>query len=111
MLLNPSPQEGSNATTEAWPLLSSDLCVCVLCVRPLANGRLRAVSSPVMEEEALPTASTDMKGAAHTHRCAQVHTRTHTLVERLYSHHSRQLLLPVCDVTEKEEEDQRAQPE
>ncbi|KAM9366638.1 palmitoyltransferase ZDHHC1 [Symphorus nematophorus] len=37
----------------------------------LANGRLRSVSSPVMEEEAPPTASTELKAAAHTHRRTQ----------------------------------------
>lgn len=36
----------------------------------LANGRVRSVSSSVMEEEAPPTISTEMK-AAHTHRHTQ----------------------------------------
>ncbi|XP_059211790.1 palmitoyltransferase ZDHHC1 [Centropristis striata] len=37
----------------------------------LANGRVRSVSSPVMEEEAPPTMSTELKAAAHTHRRTQ----------------------------------------
>ncbi|XP_070760539.1 palmitoyltransferase ZDHHC1 [Enoplosus armatus] len=37
----------------------------------LANGRVRTVSSPVMEEEAPPTVSTELKAAAHTHRRPQ----------------------------------------
>lgn len=38
----------------------------------LANGRVRTVSSPVMEEEAPPTVSSEMKAiAAHTHRHTQ----------------------------------------
>ncbi|XP_070712704.1 palmitoyltransferase ZDHHC1 isoform X2 [Pempheris klunzingeri] len=36
----------------------------------LANGRLKSVSSPVMEEEALPTASAELT-ATHTHRRTQ----------------------------------------
>ncbi|XP_035000170.1 palmitoyltransferase ZDHHC1 isoform X2 [Hippoglossus stenolepis] len=38
----------------------------------LVNGRVRSVSSPVMEEEAPPTMSTQLKAAAHTH----THRRT-----------------------------------
>uniref|UniRef100_A0A3Q4G735 Palmitoyltransferase n=1 Tax=Neolamprologus brichardi TaxID=32507 RepID=A0A3Q4G735_NEOBR len=39
----------------------------------LANGRVRTMSSPVMEEEAPPTVSSEMKAiAAHTHRHTQV---------------------------------------
>ncbi|GAA6222928.1 probable palmitoyltransferase ZDHHC1 [Lates japonicus] len=37
----------------------------------LANGRVRSVSSPVMEEEAPPTISTELKATAHTHRRTQ----------------------------------------
>ncbi|CAJ1049984.1 palmitoyltransferase ZDHHC1 [Xyrichtys novacula] len=37
----------------------------------LANGRVRSVSSPVMEEEPLPNVSTELKAAAHTHRRTQ----------------------------------------
>ncbi|XP_041654835.1 palmitoyltransferase ZDHHC1 [Cheilinus undulatus] len=37
----------------------------------LANGRVRTVSSPVMEEEPLPNVSTELKAAAHTHRRTQ----------------------------------------
>ncbi|XP_034536875.1 palmitoyltransferase ZDHHC1 isoform X2 [Notolabrus celidotus] len=37
----------------------------------LANGRVRTVSSPVMEEELLPNMSTELKAAAHTHRRTQ----------------------------------------
>nr|XP_046254535.1 palmitoyltransferase ZDHHC1 isoform X2 [Scatophagus argus] len=38
---------------------------------PLANGRVRPASSPVMEEETQPTMSTELKTAAHTHRRTQ----------------------------------------
>ncbi|XP_075874176.1 palmitoyltransferase ZDHHC1 isoform X2 [Nelusetta ayraudi] len=38
---------------------------------PRASGRLRTISSPVMQDEAPPSASTDTKGAAHTHGFAQ----------------------------------------
>ncbi|KAI3377365.1 hypothetical protein L3Q82_008398 [Scortum barcoo] len=37
----------------------------------LANGRVRSVSSPVMEEEAPPTVSTELKAPAHTHQRTQ----------------------------------------
>ncbi|XP_029354795.1 palmitoyltransferase ZDHHC1 isoform X2 [Echeneis naucrates] len=37
----------------------------------LANGRVRTVSSPVVEEEAPPTISTELKAAANTHRRTQ----------------------------------------
>uniref|UniRef100_A0A1A7X2M2 Zinc finger, DHHC-type containing 1 n=2 Tax=Iconisemion striatum TaxID=60296 RepID=A0A1A7X2M2_9TELE len=37
----------------------------------LANGRVRSLSSPVMEEEAPPTVSTGLKTTAHTHRHTQ----------------------------------------
>ncbi|XP_060905764.1 palmitoyltransferase ZDHHC1 isoform X2 [Labrus mixtus] len=37
----------------------------------LSNGRVRTVSSPVMEEESLPNVSTELKAAAHTHRRTQ----------------------------------------
>ncbi|XP_035855708.1 palmitoyltransferase ZDHHC1 isoform X2 [Sander lucioperca] len=37
----------------------------------LANGRVRTVSSPVMEEEAPPLTSTELHTAAHTHRRTQ----------------------------------------
>ncbi|XP_069574525.1 palmitoyltransferase ZDHHC1 [Brachyistius frenatus] len=37
----------------------------------LPNGRLRSMSSPVIEEEAPPTTSTELKAAAHTHRHTQ----------------------------------------
>ncbi|XP_029986409.1 palmitoyltransferase ZDHHC1 isoform X2 [Sphaeramia orbicularis] len=37
----------------------------------MANGRVRTVSSPVVEEEAPPTISTELKAAAHTHRRTQ----------------------------------------
>ncbi|KAK9542181.1 hypothetical protein VZT92_000065 [Zoarces viviparus] len=37
----------------------------------LSNGRVRTVSSPVMEEEAPPTTSTELKAAEHTHRRTQ----------------------------------------
>uniref|UniRef100_A0A8P4KJS3 Palmitoyltransferase n=1 Tax=Dicentrarchus labrax TaxID=13489 RepID=A0A8P4KJS3_DICLA len=40
----------------------------------LANGRLRTLSSPVMEEETPPTASTELRAAAHAHRRTQVNT-------------------------------------
>ncbi|XP_035483635.1 palmitoyltransferase ZDHHC1 [Scophthalmus maximus] len=37
----------------------------------LANGRVRSLSSPVMEEEAPPTISTQLKAVSHTHRRTQ----------------------------------------
>ncbi|XP_034381883.1 palmitoyltransferase ZDHHC1 isoform X2 [Cyclopterus lumpus] len=37
----------------------------------LSNGRVRTVSSPVMEEEAPPTTSTELKATEHTHRRTQ----------------------------------------
>ncbi|XP_028437148.1 palmitoyltransferase ZDHHC1 [Perca flavescens] len=37
----------------------------------LANGRVRTVSSPVMEEEAPPLTSTELNVATHTHRSTQ----------------------------------------
>ncbi|XP_074513120.1 palmitoyltransferase ZDHHC1 [Sebastes fasciatus] len=37
----------------------------------VANGRVRTVSSPVMEEDAPPAISTELKAATHTHRRTQ----------------------------------------
>uniref|UniRef100_UPI0037E9B6F3 palmitoyltransferase ZDHHC1 isoform X2 n=1 Tax=Semicossyphus pulcher TaxID=241346 RepID=UPI0037E9B6F3 len=37
----------------------------------MSNGRVRTMSSPVMEEDALPTVSTELQAAAQTHRRVQ----------------------------------------
>ncbi|KAE8297819.1 putative palmitoyltransferase ZDHHC1 [Larimichthys crocea] len=39
----------------------------------LSNGRVRTMSSPVMEEDAPPTKTTELKTTAHTHR--HIHTQ------------------------------------
>ena len=72
----------SHTLNQRWIYAGCNLCVCV-CVRFQANGRVRTVSSPVMEEETPPTMSTELTPAAHTHRHTKVtdthiHTHTHT---------------------------------
>uniref|UniRef100_A0A3Q1BQR1 Palmitoyltransferase n=1 Tax=Amphiprion ocellaris TaxID=80972 RepID=A0A3Q1BQR1_AMPOC len=62
----------------------------------LANGRVISVSSPVMEEEAPPTHSTERKAATHRH--TQVtHTHTHTHTQETHTH--RHTAEPVSSVS------------
>uniref|UniRef100_A0A3P8RIY8 Palmitoyltransferase n=1 Tax=Amphiprion percula TaxID=161767 RepID=A0A3P8RIY8_AMPPE len=64
----------------------------------LANGRVISVSSPVMEEEAPPTHSTERKAATHrhtqvthTHTHTHTHTYTHTHTHRKHTHTDTQI--------------------
>ncbi|XP_037550820.1 palmitoyltransferase ZDHHC1 [Nematolebias whitei] len=62
----------------------------------LPNGKVRSVSSPVMEEEALPTVSTELKTVTHIHQQTQKKKKKKRKMHRVPAEVTRERCLVVA---------------